>query len=601
MLISALCDYYDMLSKKGLVLPEAYSTVDVQYIISLSEEGKIDSIIDCQQSETYTAKNKIKERKVPQKMIFPKITEKPGIEANIIEHRPAYIFGLNCDSKATILTASDKTNKAMKSHESFVKKNLDFLEGINTPLVNAYRNFINKWIPENETQNELLLGIGKFLTTGKFAFCLAGHPEKLLHDDPEVKRKWEQWYTHFSKSEDMIYGQCCITGNNLPIESIHAKIKRLPGGFAMGNTMISFNSQSEESYGKKQSLNSCISKEAAEKYTKALNYLLADKRHRTLIDETTYIYWAASDNEDCNDLFSALTFNEKMDSEHTNEWLRCVFDGIKRGMGTQEIIDGIENVDSGVNFYVVGIKPNSARLALKFIYRQSFGVILQNTIQHYLDMQLETSNGKPVSISKICGELVSPKSSNDKVSPALVAKLFDSIVKGSAYPVDLLAMVIRRVKTDADEENKNFIKMNDVRMGLIKACINRDARLRGKQEEIKMSLDVENRDPAYLCGRLFCKLEEIQKKASGDAINRAIRDSYFSSAATRPSIVFPRLLSLSQHHLAKLDNKSAYYMDKEVSQIIGMMGNEFPSNLSLKEQGIFMLGYYQQKNSRFEK
>ena len=270
-------------------------------------------------------------------------------------------------------------------------------------------------------------------------------------------------------------------------------------------------------------------------------------------------------------------------------------------MGTQEIIDGIENVDSGVNFYVVGIKPNSARLALKFIYRQSFGVILQNTIQHYLDMQLETSNGKPVSISKICGELVSPKSSNDKVSPALVAKLFDSIVKGSAYPVDLLAMVIRRVKTDADEENKNFIKMNDVRMGLIKACINRDARLRGKQEEIKMSLDVENRDPAYLCGRLFCKLEEIQKKASGDAINRAIRDSYFSSAATRPSIVFPRLLSLSQHHLAKLDNKSAYYMDKEVSQIIGMMGNEFPSNLSLKEQGIFMLGYYQQKNSRFEK
>ena len=182
-----------------------------------------------------------------------------------------------------------------------------------------------------------------------------------------------------------------------------------------------------------------------------------------------------------------------------------------------------------------------------------------------------------------------------------MAKLFDAIINGTAYPDALLTAVVRRVKTDTDDEKNSYIKMNNVRMGLIKACINRSARLKGKQEEIKMSLDLENRDPAYLCGRLFCKLEDIQRRASNDTLNRTIKDAYFSSAATRPAVVFPKLLSLSQHHLAKLEDKTAYFMDREVTEILGMMGSVFPSHLTLKEQGVFMLGYYQQKNQRFEK
>ena len=64
--------------------------------------------------------------------------------------------------------------------------------------------------------------------------------------------------------------------------------------------------------------------------------------------------------------------------------------------------------------------------------------------------------------------------------------------------------------------------------------------------------------------------------------------------------MFPRLIALSQHHLAKLEDKSAFYLNRDVTEIMGMLGSEFPSNLSLKEQGVFMLGYYQQRNKRFE-
>lgn len=606
MLISALCDYYDVLSKKGLVLPDGYSKIGIHFIIALTSEGKVESLIDCREIEVISANGKTKEQKLPKDMIFLKRKEASKIDANIIEHRPLYIFGLDYDAKKREMTAFGDKNKAKKSHEEFIKTNLDFIDGIDAPMVNAYRNFIKTWNPEEELHNEQLLKMGNSYSTSRFAFCLAGHPEILLQDDPQIKAKWEKYYAASMESGSLSYGQCCISGEYLPIESIHAKIKGMPGGSSMGNTMVSFNSAAEESYGKKQSINSCISCTAAKKYTEALNYLLADKRHRTLIDETTYIYWAASGDEVSNDIFSALTFGNTMDSAHTDEWLRSIFDGIKSGISSREIIDGIGNIDSNVNFYVVGIKPNSARLALKCIYRQRFGKILQNTIQHYSDMQIGNGGGKPISVRRICKELISPKSKNDKVSPALMAKLFDAIINGTAYPDALLGTVIRRVKTDSDEETgdgkkNSSIKMNSVRMGLIKACINRNSRLKGKKEEIKMTIDTENKNPAYLCGRLFCKLEDIQCRASGDVrLNRTIKDSYFSLAATRPAVVFPKLLLLSQHHLAKLDSKTSYFMDKDVAQIMGMLGGEFPSSLSLKDQGIFILGYYQQKNAKFD-
>lgn len=599
MLISALCDYYDVLAKQGKVLPDGYSNEDIHSLIALTPDGRLDSVIDCREIVTETVKGKVKEKKVPKKVIMPKRNERPVIDGNIIEHRPLYIFGLNYDPNTKTLSAEDKTDKAKKSHADFVKKNLEFLEGLDTPLVNAYRSFIKSWVPENETKNEVLLGAGKLLTTWKFAFCLAGHPELLLHDEPQVKEKWERVYAAQAAGTDSPRGQCCITGSIAPIERVHAKIKGLPGGEPSGNTIVSFNNPAEKSYGKEQSYNSCISSAAMKKYTGALNYLSADKRHLTVIGETAYVYWAASGEEDCEDIFSALAFGEAMDSEQTDNWLKTVFDGIRSGKATPEIVGGIDNVDSSVNFYVVGIniKRKLTRLAVKCIYRQRFGKILQNTVQHYLDMQIGSST-RPATIKAICRELISPESSKDMVSPALQAKLFSAIINGTPYPDSLLATVVRRVKTDSDQEENKYIKMNDIRMGLIKACINRGARLSGNKEEIKMALDTENRNPAYLCGRLFCKLEDIQTAALGKDINRTIRDSYFTSASARPAVVFPRLIALAQHHLAKLDDGLAFYFNREVTEIMGMLGSEFPSNLSLKDQGIFMLGYYQQKNTK---
>lgn len=595
MLIKALCDYYDVLASEGKVLPDGYSKQNVHYLICLTLDGKIDEIVNFQTIERTTAKNgKIKEKFIPKEVVMPLRTEKSGIDGNIIEHRPLYIFGLNFVGDK--FSPYDNTQKAEKSHEIFVEENLKFIEGLDSPVINAYRAFIENWQPENETENSYLLGLGKAYNNSYFAFCLSGRPDLLLHEDLLIKEKWERQYAESNTDSDKIKSQCTITGEIEPIARIHRNLKGIVGGHTKGCSLICFNNASECSYGNEQSYNSNISETAMKKYTGAFNYLLGNKRHKKLIDDITVVYWATGGekNEVCSDLMSFLVFGDDdlMDENQTEEMLDGLMKSAREGNISSERISSIDNIDKNVDFYMVGIKPNSSRVALKFIYHRKFGQMLENIALHQSDMQIGEKL-IPVPIWKLKKEMISPKSSNEKVDASLLAEIFKTIIYGTNYPAYLLSTIIRRVKTDR--------KINGIRAGAIKACINRKSRLSGEKEELKLALDYENKNQAYLCGRLFAVLEKLQQEASNNSLNRTIKDSYFSSAASKPALVFPKLLSLAQNHLKKLNEKSLIFFNKLIQEIIDGINGEFPETLMLSEQGKFMIGYYQQYQSFFIK
>lgn len=596
MLIKALCDYYDVLADEGKVLPDGYSPVKVHYKICLTPDGKIDEIISCQNIEPITAKNgKTKEKYVPKEVWMPSRTEKPGIDANIIEHRPTYIFGLNFDNDH--FTPIDKTRKAEKSHAAFIKANLKFIDGIDSPLVNAYRAFIESWIPENEIGNPHLLSLGKAYKNSSFIFSLSGRPDLLLHDDPLIKQKWEEYFAEKSaETVSEVISQCAITGNREPISRIHNKIKGVYGGLATGASFVCLDNPSECSYGNKQSYNSNVSETAMKKYTEALNYLLNSKRHKNLIDDITVIYWATGGekNEDCSDLLASIVFgdNDVMDEKQTEEMLEGLVESAKDGNIRSERISSLENIDKNVDFYIVGIKPNSSRLTVKFIYHRKFGEILQNIALHQSDMQV-SEKIHPVPLWKLKKELISPKSSNEKIDASLFAEIFKAVIYGTSYPSYLFQTIIRRVKTDKT--------INDVRAGIIKACINRKSRLDNLKEELKLAVDYENKNPAYRCGLLFAVLEKLQQSASNNSLNRTIKDAYFSSAASKPALVFPKLISLAQNHLKKVNEKTEIYFSKLIQEIIVGIENKFPETLTLQQQGEFMIGYYHQYREFFIK
>lgn len=594
MLIRALCDYYDILSRENKVLPEGYSKVNIHYLVCLTEEGKIDEIINWQQKEEVVLKNgKVKERWKPREIKMPKRTEKTGIDANYIEHRPLYLFGLNLTEEE--LTPEDRTGKAKKSHEALVAANLEFLEDIDSPVVCAYREFLRKWRSEEETENADLLGLGKDYSKCGYAFCLSGYPDALLHEDEQILEKWNCFWKERMKQaeEDQYISQCAVSGEREPIARIHQKIKGVPGGLATGTVLVGFNNPSENSYGNEQSYNSNISETAMKKYTEVLNVLLSDPKHKIFLDDITIVFWAMTEGQGCEDAVRAMIFGttDSLDPDSVNQMLSSLMQDARKGTIVEGRLESEGGIKGDADFYMLGLKPNSSRLAVKFIYRKKYADVLWNIAMHQNDMQV-TEEIRPVSMTRLQRELLSPKSKDKIANPALTAKLFEAVINGTDYPTSLLETVVRRVRTDIE------VQLNEVRAGLIKACINRRTRLLEKKEELKVALDKENQNQAYLCGRLFAVLEKLQQDASGHSLNRTIKDAYFSSAASRPATVFPKLLKLSQNHLNKAKNPT-YYNILMQDIIAGIQGG-FPEILLLTEQGKFMVGYFQQYQSFFE-
>jgi CRISPR-associated protein Csd1 len=117
-----------------------------------------------------------------------------------------------------------------------------------------------------------------------------------------------------------------------------------------------------------------------------------------------------------------------------------------------------------------------------------------------------------------------------------------------------------------------------------------------------MSLDTSNADPGYLLGRLFSVLENIQRAALGKQINATIRDRYYGAASATPASVMPVLLRNAQHHLGRLRKDKPGYavvLEKEIGEIIDLLGTAFPKSLGIEAQGHFAIGYYHQTKARF--
>ena len=589
MLIKALCDYSAAANLCGDI--EAYYKQAIDFEILLALDGTVTAIQDLRKPIEGT------KRYITPELLLP---EQRGnttvIYSYLIEHRREYIFGLEREKgKNSFKTIPGKAGKKSK-HDTFCERNLPFFEEIDSDICKAYCNFIRTWNPDLQTENEILLQMGANFDNARFCFGLDGSPEIMLHEDPRVKENYQALLLEEQKEKQATQptGFCSILGERLPICEMHDKLK----GIGSQAKLVSFGKDQTDrnafySYGKSLGYNCNISEKAMKQYTAALNFLLADNGHHKNFGDMVVVYFAMKQNDTAEcDAFSLLFGDfasdqkETVDQE-TEKDLNQVYNYAKTG-----VLKDLSGMDPDSIFYVAGLTANSSRICTKFVVRNRFGVILEHVAAHQKDIRI-LEKQKPVSMYWIQKQLVSPKSKDAKVPPPLIAGLFASILNGTRYPDALLATVIARVKTDTDETQQK--KVNHIRAGLIKGCLNRKA----KKEEITMSLNLDNTNQAYLCGRLFAVLEKIQQDASGGNLNRTIKDSYFSSACSKPATVFPKLIQLSQNHLKKVEYVLFY--QKLCGDIIDQLEDAFPSTLSLDEQGKFIIGYYQQNKALYAK
>lgn len=562
MILQALNEYYQRKTRlpDNSLAPLGFEHKEIPFLIVLTADGNFVSFDDTREGagKKKTAKSYL----VPQT-----VKRSSGVVANMLWDHSGYVFGV--DNKG-------KPERAKEQHLAFVETIRSRFFDYNDLGICAVLSFFEQANFENVFSHPLWPEI---LETGaNLTFRLEGDPGPVCERPAVVAA--------LSNAENVISektARCLISGEEDVIERLHPSIKGVWGAQSSGASIVSFNLDAFSSYGKSQGDNSPVGQRAVFGYTTALNHLLArDSKQRLQVGDTSTVFWAAIPGHPMEELFPGL-FSEppKDNPDLGTAAVAALLKAPKTGAGNFE--------DDSTRFYVLGLAPNAARIAVRFWHVKTVGELAVNIRRHFDDLHILHAPHEPDTLSLfrlLVATAMLGKSEN--IPPNLGGDVMRSVIEGLPYPQTLLSGAIRRIRAEQE--------VTYSRAAIIKACINRQS---GK-EELKVSLDENNINTAYRLGRLFAVLERIQERAN-PGINATIRDRYYGAASGTPVTVFSTLLKLKNHHLAKLDNRGEVINhEKLLGQIMDGI-TDFPAQLTLRDQGRFAIGYYHQRQAFFTK
>ncbi|MFH1038032.1 MAG: type I-C CRISPR-associated protein Cas8c/Csd1 [PVC group bacterium] len=573
MILQALSAYYRRLKEdnNSNIAPRGFEKKRIPFIIILDNKGNFQGIVDTRIGEG--------NKKIARKYRVPHGVKKSvNIAANLLWDNQAYVFGIpRPDPKKD---AERLKKRAVLQHQAFIERIRQTPSIIENEAVSAVFNFLNEGNFRKVFEHPLWEEIEE--SGGIISFQIEG-TNKLVCQIKAVTAAVK----NMLDIEDGPKRQCLIDGElNTPIR-LHTTIKGIWGAQSVGANIVSFNLYAFNSYEKKQGYNAPIGGESEFAYTTALNELLArDSRQRIQVGDASTIFWAERKHE-IEPIFAEIFgVQPKGESDQDNAALRALFTAPKSGAPPVE--------EDPTSFYVLGLAPNAARIAVRFWYAGTVKEVVASIRQHFLDCAIVHGPKSPEYLSLfrlLVSTAVGGKSEN--IQSNLAGEVMLSILNGTPYPMSLLSSAVRRARAERE--------VSYPRAALIKAVLVRKSRYYHKQQkEVDMALDIDNTNIGYLLGRLFAVLERVQESAN-PGINTTIRDSFYGAASSTPVVVFPRLLKLKCHHIAKLESEGLkIYFERIIGEIMAKADN-IPAHLDLSDQGRFAIGYYHQRQDFYTK
>ena len=567
MILNALYDYYhrcDDLPRKGMELKE------IGFLIVIDKQGHFLRFED-----------RRNDKKQAQKFLVKKHVERTSaVVANYLYDNSGYVFGY-----------SDKGNVI--------------------PQYQAFKDKV-KSIFDLHSDREDIIAVQKFYEQEQTEML-----EQMKGDSlwPEIEKNLNKKYSTFSfllEGDTKIIaekvelldvednepysdeGQVCLVSGKKgkAVETTTATM--IPGSQAKAK-LVSFQvSSGYDSYGKTKGGNAPISEDAEFAYTTVLNHLLAsNSRNKFMVGSRTFLFWASKNDEAGmqveEGIFSMFGFTEQEDNPNRNiEQVRKVF---------TSIYSGELKITSDDKFYILGLAPNAARIAVVYWAEIPLKEFAGTICKHFEDMEIvDTRPDKKPYLS--LRNILSTVTLGGKVSdatPNLPDAVVKSIFQGIPYPQTLFASCIRRIRAESGDKDKNAVHIT--RAAIIKAYLNR---LNNNEQKIQVMLDKDNTNQGYLCGRLFAVLDKIQEEANNQ---HSIRERYMNSASSTPAAVFSTILNLSNHHVENLKNEGRkIYFDKLKQEIVSKIDADgFRPQLDLQDQSRFFIGFYHQRQDFFTK
>ncbi len=578
MILQALNELYDRLSDDpdyGIAAP-GFSNQKITFNVVLNAKG---NLVDIQDARIPNAKGKL----TPAIVQVPG-SEKPsgsGMNPGFLWDNQTYLLGrqpLEKDNK--------KADFGLERFAAFRDRHLGYEDEIDSEWFGLVCQFLRSWSPASITSYPILDSVGP----GFGIFTIQGH-KLSVHEDPAI-HSW--WRKNRPTEPDLDQSQCLITGKDTAIARTHPKIKGVGGAQSSGALLVSFNATAYESFGMDQGQNSPIGAEAAFRYGSSLNALLDGPqklKHRIRIGDTTSVFW--TDSRVIEDCFAAIlkygsnAITEVQDPGQLSNIKRGL-SAIKKGGAFQDLGENL-----ATPFYILGLAPNAARLSVRFFHRSTTAQLFSKLHDHQQCLKIIQEFPEPrgkhhadAEFPAIWHILKETARVSDEIPPLLAGATTRAVLEGTPYPESLFTAILLRIRADRT--------VNYLRAATLKAVLVRNHKL-----DIPIMLDNSRTDPAYRLGRLFAALEKTQEDALG-ILDAGIRDRYYSGASATPANVFPRLLKTYQHHLGKMSGGMKVNRERLVQEIFDPL-SDFPTQLNLKNQGVFAIGYYHQRKYFFTK
>jgi CRISPR-associated protein Csd1 len=579
MILQALCDYYDRKARDPdeALAPPGFEWREIPFVVLLQPDG---TFLDIKDTWEGTGRNRR-----AKSFLVPQGSKRSGSRAYetafLLWDNPLYVLGLSPDPQ--------KMKKAALYQASFRASVDRFLEETGgDPGVKAVQVFLsgNEWKRAAERFRSITDAKG----TENCTFGLAGpDSDSLILDRPSVVSAASRMAAQGGVAG---HEMCLVTGTKGAVARLHPAIRGVRGAQTTGANIVSFNLDAFTSYGKDQGSNAPVGQQAAFAYTTALNHLLGkDSRQKMLVGDATVVFWAENPvpmESLMEDLFGEPP---KDDPDRLIQAVRALYEAPRAGAPPLG--------DGETRFFVLGLAPNASRLSVRFWVVTTVGKLAVNIRRHFDDLRIVHGPKEPdvLPLFRLLVNLAS-QGKADNIPPNLAGEVMCSVLSGTAYPRALLSAAVGRSRA---EQSNDHGPVPYARAAILKACLTREIRAgRVEGKEITVGLDLTNENVGYRLGRLFAVLEKAQEEAS-PGINATIRDRYYGAASSTPASVFPTLMRLKNHHIAKLENRGrAVNLERLISEVVGEV-QDFPPILNLPDQGRFALGYYHQRQTFYEK
>lgn len=389
-------------------------------------------------------------------------------------------------------------------------------------------------------------------------------------DLPSVQRFWASVNTGDSAEATVL--SCIVCGAERPVlRVLTGKIKGVRGGQSSGTSIISANAEAFESYGLESSYIAPTCAECGEKFTVALNSLIAGESSRVYLADSTFVFWTRRAESELP--FGALLSNP------SEADMKALLKSFGRGRKPAPLDED--------HFFSVSLSGSGGRTVVRDWIDTTVGAAKDSVARWFELQSIVDPYGQPPEPLGLFPLAASVVRKVDDLPKTVPRAMLHAAISGTPLPLDLAYQAVRRNRAEQE--------VTRPRAALLKLVL-LSRRTDETPEGYMVSLQVDHPEPAYHLGRLLAVLEQIQRAAL-PGVSATIVDRFFGTASSAPAGVFGRLIRGAQPHLSRLerDRPSTFAaLQRRMEEVLATVDG-FPRTLTLEQQGIFALGYYHQR------